>query len=154
MDDGNISKRNNFSCDFNSIVKMYLYTLFFIILPTSSQNITITYKKCTDVEEMKITPRIHRENNLAKSVKPTIIISNTVKEKKIFIDILNNFLVKNFKLHRKIDDSKGKNVTPEMPRQRKSRDAMNGTDLKGLECLSCFADGISTEDENCYKGSQ
>ncbi|XP_021202077.1 uncharacterized protein LOC101738688 isoform X5 [Bombyx mori] len=36
--------------------------------------------------------------------------------------------------------------------QRKSRDAAN-TSNEGLECLSCYADGISATDENCYKGS-
>ncbi|XP_059057526.1 uncharacterized protein LOC131851110 [Achroia grisella] len=103
-------------------------------------------------EQRKIASGLQLENNFGETLGQSVITTTiTVDDEKFDDNELKKLFVENFKLYKKIEREGNKNGTREII--RKTRDVVNITAYRRIECLSCFANGTSALDENCYRGS-
>lgn len=102
-------------------------------------------------EQKEIASRPQLENNFAKTPGELVITTAiTVDDEKFDDNELRKLFVQNFKLYENLERERNRNGA--FGTVRKTRSATNDTSKQGMECLSCFANGTSAADENCYKG--
>ncbi|XP_028175951.1 uncharacterized protein LOC114364139 [Ostrinia furnacalis] len=102
-------------------------------------------------EQSQIASRPQLENNFNRTPsEPAITTAITEDDEKFDDNELKKLFVQNFKSYENLEKERNGNGTHGTVRN--TRDVANNTSKVGIECLSCFANGTSSADTNCYKG--
>ncbi|KAL0830672.1 hypothetical protein ABMA28_002809 [Loxostege sticticalis] len=106
-------------------------------------------------EQREIASRPQLENNLDRTQGESVITTastcnGTVDDEKFDDNELRKLFVQKFKFYENLERER---ITMAHGRVRKTRDVANNTSKHGIECVSCFANGTSLTDKNCYRGT-
>lgn len=116
-------------------------------------SLCLTIKGDFDVikEQKEIASRPQLENNFTKTPGESVITTAITDDDEKFDDNeLRKVFAQNFKLYENLERERNRNGALETIRKTRDAPGINETKHR-TECFSCFANGTSVADDNCYK---